>query len=248
MKKIAIIQTSMNSAKLPGKALKKLSNQTVLAQVIKRVLACPRIDEIVVATTTLTEDDCIIKEAEKLGIKWFRGNENNFLETYYVIAQKYQAEALIRITDDCPLLDIEILEDIVSFFQEESEMGLKIDYASNIVRPSFPLGLDAEIFTFANLEIAYNHATKDHEKAQVTPYIYEHPEKFSLHNLSYDDDLSHYRWLLETPEDYELIKIFYDNLYDKNSLFGMDDILELLEKNPKIAQINNFHRQNQVRE
>lgn len=118
----------------------------------------------------------------------------------------------MRITSDCPLLDVEILDDILSYFQEENKMGLGIDYLSNTLTRSFPIGLDAEVFTFNSLEIAYNNATKDYEKEHVTPYIYEHPDLFSLHNLTNDDDLSCHRWTLDTPEDYELIKIIYDNL------------------------------------
>ncbi len=238
MKTVAIIQARMGSTRLPGKVMKKLCDQTVLSHVINRVKVCTRLNEIIVATTTLPDDDCIVKEAEKLGVKWFRGSQDNVLERYYLAATQYQAEAIMRVTSDCPLLDVEIIEDLLSFFQEENKMGLGIDYLSNTLRRSFPIGLDAEVFTYKALKTAYNNATKDYEKEHVTPYIYQHHELFSLHNLSYDDDLSHYRWTLDTPEDYELIKIIYDNLYDQNALFGMDDILELLAENPDINQIN----------
>ena len=237
MKTVAIIQARMESPSLPGQVMKKLCDQTVLAQIINRVKACPRIDEIVIATTSSNEDDCIVKEAEKLGVKWFRGSEKNVLERYYLAAQQYQADYIMRITSDCPLLDVEILNDLLSYFQEENQMGLGIDYLSNFLRPTFPSGLEAEIFTYNCLEIAYNYANKDYEKEYVTPYIYEHEDLFSLHNLSNDDDLSNYRWFLETPEDYEFMKIIYQNLYPQNSLFGMDDILSFLEENPEVNQI-----------
>jgi spore coat polysaccharide biosynthesis protein SpsF len=98
--------------------------------------------------------------------------------------------------------------------------------------------LDAEIFTYLALEKAYHSATQDYEKEHVTPYIYQHPDLFSLHNLSNDNDLSHHRWTLDTCEDHQLIKIIYDNLYNQNPLFGMDEILAFLEKNPEITEIN----------
>lgn len=232
MKTVAIIQPRMASTRLPDKVMKKLLDQTVLSHVIKRVKACHRIDQIVVATTTLPQDDSIVQEAELCGVDWFRGSETNVLERYYLTAKEYQADAIMRITSDCPLLDVEILNDLLSYFQEEREMGLKIDYISNSLRRSFPRGLDAEVFTYNALEIAYNYATKDYEKEHVTPYIYQHPDLFSLHNLSHDEDLSHYHWKLDTPEDYELIKIVYENLYPQNPLFGMDEILSFLEKKP----------------
>ncbi len=246
MKTVAIIQARMGSTRLPAKVMKKLCDQTVLTHVINRVKACKRIDEIVIATTTLNEDDCIVKEAEKLDVKWFRGSENNVLERYYLAAKQFQADAIMRITSDCPLLDIEIIDDLLSYFQDESEMGLSIDYSSNNLRRSFPRGLDAELFTFNTLEIAYNNATKDYEKEHVTPYIYQHPDLFSLHNLTSDDDLSEYRWTLDTPEDYELIKIIYENLYPQNPLFGMDDIIDFLEENPKLMKINANIKQKQL--
>jgi spore coat polysaccharide biosynthesis protein SpsF len=248
MKTVAIIQARIGSTRLPNKVMKTLCDRTVLAHVIDRVKHCNRIDQIVVATTTLSQDDAIVKEAELCGVNWFRGSESNVLERYYLTAKEYQADTIMRITSDCPLLDIEIIEQLLSYFQEENNMGLGIDYISNTLRRSFPIGLDAEVFTFNALEIAYNYAIKDYEKEHVTPYIYQHPDLFSLHNLSHDDDLSHYRWTLDTPEDYELIKIIYENLYPQNPLFGMDEILSFLEKKPEINQINAHIKQKKLGE
>lgn len=248
MKTIAIIQARMGSTRLQGKVMKKLCDKTVLAHVVNRVKACERVDEVVVATTKSFDDNCIIEEAENLKVRWFRGSEINVLERYYLTARKFQAEAIMRITSDCPLLDVKILNDLLSYFQEENKMGLPIDYLSNTLRRSFPRGLDAEIFTYNSLDIAYNNATKDYEKEHVTPYIYEHPEIFSLHNLSFDYDLSNHRWTLDTPEDYKLIKIIYDNLYSQNPLFGMDNILDYLEKNPELNKINAHIKQKKMGE
>ncbi|MGI0482884.1 cytidylyltransferase domain-containing protein [Geminocystis sp. CENA526] len=248
MKTVAIIQARMGSTRLPNKVIKTLCDRTVLSHVIDRVKNCNRLDQIVVATTTLPQDDAIVQEAQLCGVNWFRGNETNVLERYYLTAKEYQADTIMRITSDCPLLDIEIIEQLLSYFQEENNMGLGIDYLSNTLRRSFPIGLDAEVFTSNALERAYDYATKDYEKEHVTPYIYQHPDLFSLHNLSNDDDLSHYRWTLDTPEDYELIKIIYENLYPENSLFGMDEILSFLENKPHLTKINGNVKQKQLGE
>ena len=248
MKTITIIQARMGSTRLPGKVMKRLCDQTVLAHVVTRVKACSRIDEIIVATTTSTHDNCLVEEAEKLGVKWFRGSQDNVLERYYLAAKEHQADTVIRVTSDCPLLDAEILDQLLSYFQEENSNGLNIDYLSNSLKRSFPRGLDVEIFTYSALELAYNSATKDYEKEHVTPYIQENPDIFSLHNLNNDDDLSYHRWTLDTPEDYELIKIIYDNLYDKDPLFGMDSILKFLGENPDLININAHIKQKQLGE
>ncbi|MGL5034831.1 MAG: cytidylyltransferase domain-containing protein, partial [Microcystaceae cyanobacterium] len=134
---VSIIQARTGSTRLPGKVMKNLCNQTVLAHVVNRVKACDRVDEIIVATTDLNDDDCIVEESQKLGVMCFRGSRNNVLERYYLAAKKYRADAIMRITSDCPLLDVEILNNLLSYFQEESEMGLDIDYLSNTLMRDF---------------------------------------------------------------------------------------------------------------
>ncbi|MBE9231833.1 glycosyltransferase family protein [Cuspidothrix issatschenkoi LEGE 03284] len=248
MKTITIIQARMGSTRLPGKVMKRLCDKTVLAHVVTRVKACSRIDEIIVATTTSPHDNCLVEEAEKLGVKWFKGSQDNVLERYYLAAKEHQADTVIRVTSDCPLLDVETLDQLLSYFQEENSNSLNIDYLSNSLKRSFPRGLDVEIFTYSALELAYNSATKDYEREHVTPYIRENPDIFSLHNLNNDDDLSYHRWTLDTPEDYELIKIIYDNLYDKDPLFGMGSILKFLGENPDLININTHIKQKQLGE
>ena len=228
--------------------MKRLCDKTVLAHVVTRVKACSRIDEIIVATTTSPHDNCLVEEAEKLGVKWFKGSQDNVLERYYLAAKEHQADTVIRVTSDCPLLDVETLDQLLSYFQEENSNSLNIDYLSNSLKRSFPRGLDVEIFTYSALELAYNSATKDYEREHVTPYIRENPDIFSLHNLNNDDDLSYHRWTLDTPEDYELIKIIYDNLYDKDPLFGMGSILKFLGENPDLININTHIKQKQLGE
>ncbi|MDX2212940.1 MAG: glycosyltransferase family protein [Oculatellaceae cyanobacterium bins.114] len=248
MKTAAIIQARMGSTRLPGKVMKSLCGKTVLSHVITRVKACSLVDEIIVATTTSDDAEAIVLEAEKAGVNWFRGSEDNVLERYYLAAQHYQVDLIVRVTSDCPLFDPEVLESLLDYFHMMTDVGLFIDYTSNTLTRSYPIGLDAEVFTFSTLENAYNNATKPYEKEHVTPYIYQHPEIFALHNQHYDEDLSSYRWTLDTPEDFQFIEAVYQALYQPDRLFTMDDILELLEKNPSLTQINAHIRQKKLGE
>jgi spore coat polysaccharide biosynthesis protein SpsF len=228
--------------------MKLLCGKTVLSHVITRVKACPLVDEIIVATTTESADDAIAQEAEKAGVSYFRGSENDVLERYYLAAQNYQVDVIVRVTSDCPFFDPEVLESLLDYFHMMSDAGLLIDYASNTLDRSYPIGLDAEVFTFNALEIAYNNAEKTYEREHVTPYIYQHPQIFALHNQHYDEDLSHHRWTLDTPEDLQFIEAVYQALYQLDRLFTIDDILELLEANPSLTQINAHIQQKKLGE
>ncbi|MEA5549886.1 glycosyltransferase family protein [Anabaena cylindrica UHCC 0172] len=238
MKTVAIIQARMGSTRLPGKVMKKLCDKTVLSHVISRVKACLLVDEIVVATTTSLADNVIVVEAEKCDVKCFRGSEKNVLERYYLAAKKYQADVIVRVTSDCPLFDSEVLTGMLEYFINETKDGLEIDYLSNCLRRSYPRGLDAEVFTFNILEKAFQESRQPYQREHVTPYIYEHPEIFSLHNQNNNDDLSDYRWTLDTEDDWKLIEEIYKNLYREGEIFTTDEVVDFLEENPELLLIN----------
>ncbi len=242
VKIVAIIQARMGSTRLPGKVMKTLGDRTVLAQVIRRVKACQLIDQIVVATSNQPHDDVIVAEAEKYQVNWFRGSENNVLERYYQAAQAYQADVIVRITADCPLLDPVIVTEMLWSFIKALKGGLPIDYLSNCLHRSYPRGLETEIFTFNALTKAYQCATLGYEKEHVTPYIYLHPDKFYLHNQASDKDYSDYRLTLDTEEDWQLMRTIYQSIYEHDlqpdEIFGWDKVRVLLEKNPELQLIN----------
>jgi spore coat polysaccharide biosynthesis protein SpsF len=238
MKTVAIIQARMGSTRLPGKVMKELCGKTVLAHVVFRVQACLLIDEVVVATTTSKADDVIVAEAEKCGVKWFRGSEEDVLERYYLAAKQYNADVVVRVTSDCPLFDPEVLSQMLEYFKNETFEGLQIDYLSNCFNRSYPRGLDAEIFTFDVLEKAFAAAQKPYEREHVTPYIYEHPEIFALHNQTNDDDISNYRWTLDTEDDWKLIEAVYANLYREKEIFTTDEVIALLGAKPELVKLN----------
>ncbi|AFY35685.1 cytidylyltransferase domain-containing protein [Calothrix sp. PCC 7507] len=238
MRIVAIIQARMGSTRLPGKVMKQLCGKTVLAHVICRIQACPLVDEIIVATTTCLADDVIVVEAEKCGAKWFRGSEEDVLERYYLAAKAHNTAVVVRVTSDCPLFDPEVLSQMLEYFKTETVEGLQIDYLSNCLNRSYPRGLDAEIFTFEVLEKAFVEAQKPYEREHVTPYIYEHPEIFALHNQTNDDDISNYRWTLDTADDWKLIEAVYAYLYREEEIFTTDEVIALLGAKPELVKLN----------
>ncbi|MEH2199671.1 glycosyltransferase family protein [Nostoc sp.] len=246
MRIVAIIQARMGSTRLPGKVMKQLCGQTVMAHVICRVQASPLVDEVVVATTTSLVDDVIVAEAERCGVKWFRGSEEDVLERYYLAAKKYSADVVVRVTSDCPLFDSEVLSQMLEYFKTETVEGLKIDYLSNCLNRSYPRGLDAEVFTYEVLEKAFEKAQKPYEREHVTPYIYEHPEKFSLHNQTNDEDISHYRLTLDTEDDWILIESIYTNLYEDSEIFSTEEVISLFKEKPELATLNTHIQQKEI--
>jgi spore coat polysaccharide biosynthesis protein SpsF len=238
---VIIIQARLGSTRLPNKVLKDLCGRPVLWHVVNRVKQAKRISEIIIATTTLPEDDTIEKFCQDNGIKFYRGSSENVLSRYFETAKKYNAETVIRITSDCPVIDPVLLD---SMIEEYFKSGA--DYMSNSLVRTFPRGLDVEIFSFALLEKAYREASKQYELEHVTPYIYQHPELFKLKNYANDADFSFHRWTLDTDEDYKLISEIYNELYPANNLFLWKDILKLFEMRPELIEINKHIEQKKL--
>lgn len=238
MKTVAIIQARMGSSRLPGKVLRKLGNQTVLAHVIERVKVAKRLDSVWVATTEAQDDAAIVAECEQIGIPAFRGSESDVLSRYFLTAQAAGAEIVVRITSDCPMFDGWLLDDMLGVFQEANRNGTTIDYMSNVLERTYPRGLDAEVFTFAGLAAAHREATKQHEREHVTPFFYQHPERFKLRSYAGKVDLSSYRWTLDTPEDWQLVEAVYQALGQPGLLFRTEDVVKLLKTRPELHNLN----------
>ncbi|MDT9720516.1 glycosyltransferase family protein [Paenibacillus sp. ClWae2A] len=232
MNTIAIIQARMGSNRLPGKVMKILGDRSVLGHVIKRCLAIPSVNQVVVATSNLEEDTIICQEAERYGVSYYRGSQENVLSRYYEAAKENGAENIVRITSDCPLLDPNISESVISHFLDNN-----FDYSSSGLSGTFPRGLDTEVFTFYALERCYLEATIEYEHEHVTPYIYQHPEFFNFYKYYNSEDDSRYRLTLDTPEDWKLIQLIYKELY-KGEIFYWEEIRQLLKNRPELMMIN----------
>lgn len=235
MKVVCIMQARVGSSRLPGKVLKKICGKTVLEHDINRLRLVPNIDEIVIATTIEKQDNKIVEEANRLGVKYFRGSENDVLSRYYFAAKESNAKIIIRVTSDCPCLDYSIIKDMVNIFVEKNH---NIDYMNNTLDRTYPRGYDVEIFTFEALENAFNNASKDYEREHVTPYLYDLNNKFRILSYKQLNDYSKYRVTLDTEEDLKVITTIYEALFNEKGYFLLQDVLEFLEKNPQVTMIN----------
>ena len=236
MKTVAIIQARMGSTRLPGKILKDLMGKTVLQHVIERVQQVKSIDEIIIATTSLDQDDVVVDEAVKRGVNYFRGSENDVLARYYGAAKDNNADIVVRITSDCPLIDPFVTGTIVNFFKDNEIYDIVTNAGSDLSKRTYPRGLDSEIFSFNALEQAYKQADKQYQREHVTPYIYEkNSMKYFYKNTV---DYSKHRWTLDTDEDFELIKEIYRQLYRGEHDFYLQDIISLFAKYPDMININ----------
>ena len=243
MKIVAIIQARMGSTRLPGKVMKEILGKPVILWDLDRISFSKLIDEIVVAIPYGKENDVIIDAIKVYNDKIVitRGSEDNVLDRYYQAAVQTNADVVVRITSDCPLIDPVVIDQVVKQFLDND-----CDYCSNSLTRTYPRGLDTEVFSFKSLEEAWNEAKKDYEREHVTPYIIENPDKFKLLNVANDIDLSHLRWTLDTKDDFEFIGAVYKRIYPKKQLFLMDDILELLDREPELIDINSHIEQKQV--
>lgn len=241
---VAIIQARVGSTRLPGKVLMNLKGKTVLNHVVDRVKKSKYIDEVIVATTNLEKDNEIIKECEKIDCKYFRGSEEDVLSRYYYSAKGSNADIIIRITSDCPLIDSKIIDKMIKFYLENN-YKIVTNAGNELSNRTYPRGLDTEIFSFDSLEKAFFNAKEGYQKEHVTPYIYENEK--SIYYFKNKIDYSKYRLTLDTKEDFELIEKIYDNLYDENCDFYLDDILKFMEKNPNLYTINSHIEQKKVK-
>jgi spore coat polysaccharide biosynthesis protein SpsF len=236
MKTVAIIQTRMGSSRLSGKVMKDLYGKTVLQHVIERVQQAKCIDEIVIATTIHEQDDVIAAEAVKCGVKFYRGSENDVLERYYLAATEHNADIVVRITSDCPLIDPIIVNEVIHYYKANKQYDIVTNAGNDLKQRTYPRGLDVEVFSYQALENAYRKAEETYQREHVTPYIYENSLK--IYYYKNNEDYSSFRWTLDTKDDFILIKEIYRHLYKGTHDFYLFDILRLLKQFPSLSKIN----------
>ena len=236
-----IIQARMSSSRLPGKVMQKISeNKRVIDFVINQLQGSKRIEKIIVAIPDEREDDVTYDHLMSKNIFTFRGSLNNVLDRYYQCAKSNSSSIIIRITADCPLIDSVIVDEIVDCYQTKN-----CDYVSNTINPSFPDGLDTEVFSFEALKRAWGEAVTPSEREHVTPYLYNHPEIFKTYNYANHVDHSGMRWVVDEEVDYLFVTEVYKHLYKYGEIFYMDDVLELLSKHPELNSINKNIKRNE---
>jgi spore coat polysaccharide biosynthesis protein SpsF len=238
MKTIIIVQARMTSTRLPGKVLLPLAGEPMLVRLLERLRRVQRADGIVIATTTNASDDPIAALCAQQGVPCHRGSELDVLSRYADAARLHAADVVVRITSDCPLIDPALIDQLIAVYEEGDS-----DYVSNMLPPTWPYGMAVEVFSATALAQAHAEATQDAEREHVTPFIYWHPQRYRLRNVASPVALSHHRWTVDTPEDYELVRRLFDHLLPTNPHFTQADVLALLDAHPDWIAINQHVQQ-----
>jgi spore coat polysaccharide biosynthesis protein SpsF len=223
----------MGSTRLPGKVLKDLGGETMLARVVNRSRRATLVDEVVVATTVRAADGAIVEECGRLSVACFRGDEADVLDRYYQAAQKFSADAIVRITSDCPLIDPELIDEHVRLLLDR---WTEVDFVTNMAKPTFPLGLAVEVMPSDVLSRMKRMSQTDVLKEHVTTLAYVEPDWFRIHHVLHPDDLSHLRWTVDTREDLELVRLIFQHFRDEH--FSWKGVLPVLEEHPDWSEIN----------
>lgn len=231
MNLIAIIQARNSSVRLSGKVLADLAGKKALERVIERTIASDVCSQVVVATSNRNEDQSIFDLCQSMRTECYRGDLDDVLDRYVQTARLYKADAVIRITGDCPLIDPHVIHRVASVFKKGD-----YDYVSNVIRRSYPDGLDVEIIAREALERIHKEAVSHADREHVTKYLVEHSDLFRTEDVEQKDDLSLLRWVLDYPEDLLFIRKIFEHF--QNRSFFMEDILFYLRKSPEVSSLN----------
>jgi spore coat polysaccharide biosynthesis protein SpsF (cytidylyltransferase family) len=237
---LGILQARTTSSRLPGKVLEPILGKPMLSLQLERLFRCNNIDHIVVATSDDGSDDGLENLCVKEGVDCYRGSLDDVLDRFINAAKKYRPQVIVRFTADCPLTDPVLIDEIIEYF-----LSSNIDYLSNCEPPTYPDGLDVEVFKFNSLEIASREAKLPSEREHVTPFIRNRPGRFRVKNYVNKIDRSDFRWTVDEPEDLAFVREVYKQLYVENPRFTTIDILNLLEQYPELNMINNQFNRNE---
>lgn len=233
-----ILQARMGSSRLPGKVLADLGGRPMLAFLVERLKRCVSVDRFILATTELAEDDPLVELGDSLGLVVVRGSQNDVLSRFVLAAEHTQANILIRITGDCPFLDPGLLEEMIHDF-----LGQEIDYFSNCTLPTYPDGLDVEIFTRQSLMFAQAECNDASQREHVTPWIRDSGQ-CRLADKRNSIDYSDMRWTVDEPEDLQVIRAVVTH-FEGRSDFSWQDVLELAQKQPQLFATNSKFSRNE---
>ncbi|MCW3018566.1 MAG: spore coat protein [Solirubrobacterales bacterium] len=234
MRVLVVIQARMGSERLPGKVLMTLVDKPVIQSVYERASRIRGVHEVVVATTTSVTDDPLAHWCEAQDMPVYRGSEEDVLERYVKCAQEHDADAVVRITADCPLLDPIASGDVLEAFLDAQPCA----YASNTQPPTFPDGLDTEVISREALEISAREADRAFDREHVTTFVREHPERFSSVAVLCETDLSEHRWTLDELRDLTFLAAVVERLRRVHASGSMSEILEILAAEPGLSSLN----------
>jgi spore coat polysaccharide biosynthesis protein SpsF len=250
---VAIIQGRMSSSRLPGKILADIAGQPMLTRVFTRTSRAQTLDEVIFATTTDASDNPVAEYCDFSGIPFTRGSLFDVLDRYYQTALQTKADVVVRITADCPVIDPDLIDDVVRVVISDQSA---VDFAANRLPPpwnrTYPIGLDVEACTFKVLDKAWKEAKEPQHREHVMPFFYEgvqlstinrqlqtglSPRGFNIALLHHTTDFGDYRWTMDTPEDLEFMRQVYSH-FDGRDDFSWKEVLDLVHDNPELMEIN----------
>jgi len=226
----------MESKRLPGKVLMKIQERSILEHIINFLSYSKSIDKIVVATTNLSEDDKIEDLAKKINVKCYRGSSENVLERFYQCAKNSNADLIVRITADDPILEPALIDTIIEECKKE-----KLDYVSNVIEKSFPVGYTTcEVLTFDVLSKLYHEQNDPASLEHVTYHIRQNPKLFKIKSIIAPNGLERPNWRLtiDYEQDFLLIKKIFSEMYVPKETFEYEKLVNFLDKNPELLKIN----------
>ncbi len=229
----AIVQARCGSSRFPNKVFSLIDGKTLLWHVVNRLKFTKKIDEVIIATTTNNIDDEIEQWCVKNDIKCFRGSENDVLNRFYNASLKYPSDIVVRITADDPFKEPAVIDRVIDTYKNGN-----YDYVTNNYPPSFPEGLDCEVFSSKLLCEMEEKSNDSFEREHVTQYVFNHSLEFRIGNVQNDENLSYLRWTIDTEEDLNMVRAVYEHRSNKDGLLLMNEILDILKRHPEITKIN----------
>jgi spore coat polysaccharide biosynthesis protein SpsF len=229
---VAVVQARASSQRFPQKVLADVEGHPVLVRLLRRLRGSSECSALAVATSTREDDDVVADLAESEDVAVVRGPLDDVLERYRLAAEALDAEAVVRVTGDCPLVDPHVIDDVVRRFRESSA-----DYVSNVRPPTFPDGLDVEVISRTALDRSAREAALPSEREHVTVYIAEHPELFRSENVAHDPDLSRMRWTVDYPDDLAFVRGVFRTFRRREDVFGMEEVVAALACDQRMAAL-----------
>lgn len=237
-----IVQARMASTRLPGKVLRSVAGRPLLSYLVDRLQRVRLADMLLIATTVSDTDLPIVDFCTQHQLPVFRGSEEDVLQRYREAAESVEAHAVVRVTADCPVIDPAIVDNAIQLFLNARDA----DYVSNTIERTYPRGMDVEVFTFDALREADAMAVRAHEREHVTPFIYQHTERYTLKHLTQDSPDEDWRWTVDTPEDFCLIAKMIEELGGHTGRFNLSEMRAFMLRRPELAALNGHIRQKEL--
>lgn len=228
---LGIVQARSSSTRFPRKVLQPLVGEAMILRQLERIMLSQSIGRIVVATSNDESDDELADVLTVHGYEVRRGPLDDVVKRFEMVIDEFQPEHVVRLTADCPLADPSVIDKVV-----DEHLSRQCDYTSNVLTPTFPDGLDVEVFSMSAFERLIDGELSPTEREHVTLGIYTHPERYSLWDVRQETDYSHLRWTVDVPDDLEFVQRVYEQLYTVDPAFGQEDILDLLELQPTLSR------------